>query len=145
MMCILFMKRWSLFWNKATGDLWSAGHVDGLAQDCIKAIANALELLQSCTKPSMAKRMTAVTPLLTHWSYCTLSLSHWYDVTTRVESHFLTEPLYHLLTCETFMKEHFLHVTHAMILLIWWYGIRFSTEFTLSTFEILRPEQNMHH
>ena len=30
-----------------------SGDVDGLAQDCSNSIANALELLQSCTKPSM--------------------------------------------------------------------------------------------
>ena len=28
-------------------------HVDGLAQDCSNSIALAMELLQSCTKPSM--------------------------------------------------------------------------------------------
>ena len=28
-------------------------HVDGLVQDCSNSIANALELLQSCAKPSM--------------------------------------------------------------------------------------------
>ena len=28
------------------------GQIDGLAQDCSNSIANALELLQSCTKPS---------------------------------------------------------------------------------------------
>ena len=28
-------------------------YVDGLVQDCSNSIANALELLQSCTKPSM--------------------------------------------------------------------------------------------
>ena len=28
-------------------------YVDGLEQDCSHSIANALELLQSCTKPSM--------------------------------------------------------------------------------------------
>ena len=27
-------------------------YIDGLAQDCSNSIANALELLQSCTKPS---------------------------------------------------------------------------------------------
>ena len=27
--------------------------IDGLVQDCSNSIANALELLQSCTKPSM--------------------------------------------------------------------------------------------
>ena len=29
-----------------------AGHIDGFVQDCSNSIANALELLQSCTKPS---------------------------------------------------------------------------------------------
>ena len=29
-------------------------YIDGLVQDCSNAIANALELLQSCTKPSKA-------------------------------------------------------------------------------------------
>ena len=29
------------------------GHIDGLLQDCSNSIANALELLQSCTKPSI--------------------------------------------------------------------------------------------
>ena len=31
------------------------GYVDGLVQDCSNSIANALELLQSGTKPSMCK------------------------------------------------------------------------------------------
>ena len=30
-----------------------AAYIDGLVQDCSNSIANALELLQSCTKPSM--------------------------------------------------------------------------------------------
>ena len=29
------------------------GYVDGLVQDCSISIANALEILQSCTKPSI--------------------------------------------------------------------------------------------
>ena len=28
-------------------------YIDGLEQDCSNSIANALELLQSCTKPSI--------------------------------------------------------------------------------------------
>ena len=31
-------------------------YVDGLVQACSNSIANALELLQSCTKPSMWKQ-----------------------------------------------------------------------------------------
>ena len=54
----------AITWTSA--DLWSVGtltpncceivikiHIDGLLQDCSNSIANALELLQSCTKPSM--------------------------------------------------------------------------------------------
>ena len=33
---------------------FSLKKVDGLVQDCSNSIANALELLQSCTKPSMS-------------------------------------------------------------------------------------------
>ena len=34
--------------------LWiEAVYIDGIVQDCRNSIANALELLQSCTKPSM--------------------------------------------------------------------------------------------
>ena len=33
----------------------SKGHVNGLAQDCSNSIANAMELLHSCTKPSMCE------------------------------------------------------------------------------------------
>ena len=29
----------------------NGGHIESLAQDCSNAIANALELLQSCAKP----------------------------------------------------------------------------------------------
>ena len=30
---------------------FTGAYIDGLAQDCSNPIANALELLQSCTKP----------------------------------------------------------------------------------------------
>ena len=32
-------------------------HVDGLVQDCSNSSALAMELLQSCTKPSMLHRL----------------------------------------------------------------------------------------
>ena len=34
--------------------------MDGLVQDCSNSIANALELLQSCTKPSISYAATAL-------------------------------------------------------------------------------------
>ena len=36
-----------------TWDILYTPHIDGLVQDCNNSIANALELLQSCTKPSI--------------------------------------------------------------------------------------------
>ena len=33
-------------------------YIDGLVQDCNNSIANALELLQSCPKPSIYESMT---------------------------------------------------------------------------------------
>ena len=48
-----------LSWGLLTDCLskWQLGvfqyHIDGLVQDCSNSIANALELLQSCTKPSI--------------------------------------------------------------------------------------------
>ena len=32
-------------------DIFEVTNIDGLVQDCSNSIANALELLQSCTKP----------------------------------------------------------------------------------------------
>ena len=42
---------WALFCVMHCEILWS--YVDGLVQDCSNSIALAMELLQSCTKPSM--------------------------------------------------------------------------------------------
>ena len=73
-------------------------YINGLAQDCSNSIANALELLQSYTKPSrkthqnksqqdsvdiqwtisMGQCKKDVTPLLTRWSYIFLALTHPY-------------------------------------------------------------------
>ena len=33
--------------------LWFSLYIDGLVQDCSNSIANALELLQACTEPSI--------------------------------------------------------------------------------------------
>ena len=35
------------------GTMHNAQHIDGLVQDCSNFVANALALLQSCTKPSI--------------------------------------------------------------------------------------------
>ena len=39
---------------------------------------------------SMAKCKTAVTPLLTHWSYCSLAPSHWF-VQANIDSYVSSE------------------------------------------------------
>ena len=39
-------------------------YIDGLVQDCCNSIANALELLQSCTKPSI------------YWDEITIDMSY---------------------------------------------------------------------
>ena len=41
--------------NRHSTDKFAIGilHIDGLVQDCSNSIANALELLQSYTKPSI--------------------------------------------------------------------------------------------
>ena len=36
----------------------------------------------------MAYCKTAVTPLLTHWSYCSFALSHWYGISDQVSTQF---------------------------------------------------------
>ena len=41
------------------------GHVDGLVQNCSNSIANALELLQSCAKPSMLSVANVILPGIT--------------------------------------------------------------------------------
>ena len=43
--------------DKHSALLWR--HIDGLAQECCNSIASAMELLQSCVKPS---RKAAITP-----------------------------------------------------------------------------------
>ena len=48
----------------------------GLVQDCSIFIADALEILPSCTKPSICK--TAVTPVRLQSRYYSLALSHRY-------------------------------------------------------------------
>ena len=54
-------------------------HFDGFVQDYSISIACALEILLSCNKPSYK---TTVSPLLTYWRYCSLALSHRFDVQT---------------------------------------------------------------
>ena len=49
---ILFQRFRSVFMQMYTAGI-SRGYIDGLMQGCNISIANALETLQSCTKPSI--------------------------------------------------------------------------------------------
>ena len=49
----LRLQLWSYFINRPWNKI-HALYIDGLAQDCSNSNANALELLQSCTKPSIS-------------------------------------------------------------------------------------------
>ena len=53
-------------------------HIDGLVQDCSNSSALAMELLQSCAKPSIYQTWckSVVSPLLMHWRYYSFALSH---------------------------------------------------------------------
>ena len=44
-------------------------YVDGLAQNCSKSIANALELLQSCSKSSIVKYTVRPAAINATWNY----------------------------------------------------------------------------
>ena len=46
-----------------TVDYFEKKYIDGLVQDCSNSIANAQELLQSCTKPSIYTCTFYVNPL----------------------------------------------------------------------------------
>ena len=73
---------------------WVLEDIDGLAQDCSNSSALAVELLQSCTKPSisllnvlapsstisLALVKTAVTPVRLQWCCCNFVLSYQYDI-----------------------------------------------------------------
>ena len=60
-------------------------HIDDLVQDCSNSIANALELLQSCTKPSMCQlgmyliRLTLRKAGYMHISYCWIQILHYVE------------------------------------------------------------------
>ena len=45
---MMFLTKWAFIFQLMTLN----DYIDGLAQDCSNSIANALELPQSCTKPS---------------------------------------------------------------------------------------------
>ena len=79
------LQTWALIiWHPCSWAL--ASYMDGAVQDCSNSRALAVELLHSWAltiwhpmSMSMASCKTAVTALLTHWSYCSFTLSHRYN------------------------------------------------------------------
>ena len=57
-------------------------YIDGLVQDRSNSIANALELLQSCTKSSIYKTLNSqiTTCILTSWMNCRVTISSTYQI-----------------------------------------------------------------
>ena len=57
--CPYLLDQWITEPLDSSGHRWSMGprgsmsHIEGLVQDCSISIANAMEILQSCTKPSI--------------------------------------------------------------------------------------------
>ena len=48
--------------------VWLYNHIDGTVQDCSISIANAMEILQSCTKPSISSaKETCTWPSYRRW------------------------------------------------------------------------------
>ena len=62
---------------------WGYSQFDGLVQDCSNSIANALELLQSCTKPLSYNNIESA--YLSHGMTIIL-LSHWLIDSIKVTS-----------------------------------------------------------
>ena len=60
------------------GTFFNPVHINGLVQDCSNSIANALELLQSCTKPSICSRVKQLNKIsITVWQCkCVWQLLH---------------------------------------------------------------------
>ena len=56
---MLVKQSWRI-WDKWLYMLLGAYHIDDLVQDCSNSIANALELLQSCPKPSIKPKQNCV-------------------------------------------------------------------------------------
>ena len=53
-------------------------HIDGLVQNCSNSIANALELLQYCTKPSISSKHHSKS-WQWHWQWCIFT-TKWYTI-----------------------------------------------------------------
>ena len=88
---LLCLELWPSF-----SELFSLRYINGLVQERRNSIANALELRLSCTKPSIwvynwnrmemyfvptyqwVSTRKTLTPLLMHWSYIFLALTHIY-------------------------------------------------------------------
>ena len=70
--------------HQSLKSLWKL-HINGLVQDCSISIANALEILQSCTKPSISK-ISFKFPR-GQWSYSDMTTVVGYQENTSTNGH----------------------------------------------------------
>ena len=90
-------------------------YIDGLAQDCSNSIANALELLQSCVKPSICTTLNLLLNdqcKVTHiWIWDCITISHWpFSTYTLIEIQYVPD-------CENTVVIDI--ICHAVNILIW--------------------------
>ena len=73
------MRRGPMRWGtNEMGDQWADPVCPTGTQGDVTIIANALEILQSCTCSFRMAQCKTTVLLLTHWRYCSLALSHRY-------------------------------------------------------------------
>ena len=66
-------------------------HFDGSVQNCSISIANALEILLYFSKQWILYIKMAVSPLLMHWRYCSLSVSNGFCISKQPHLEFHSE------------------------------------------------------
>ena len=88
-------------------------HIDGLVQDCSNSIANTLQLLQSCTKPSIYG---------TYWTMCTIMRGILNPVYCHI---WYTEPcydglqLYHFIQGSVYVPSQWETMLHCNVVPHW--------------------------
>ena len=84
-------------------------HIYGLVRDCSNSIANALELLQSCTKPLICIHELGGHGGMEPSAYMilinTMHINMYWDGTTRIGSFHVDEPLLYLFNVSQFTIE----------------------------------------
>ena len=80
LLCVTSLNILILFWKLMP-------HLTG-ANELILSSCWNLQRVSITQCISMVQCKTAITPLLTHWSDCSLALNHWYDVSHKIYASF---------------------------------------------------------